>query len=73
MKFWRGPKGRACRLDLTAHYRLGRAHATLGKDYNNVWDFFNAYEKHYAYDIGYQAGKNAKNASANVGQDSRAV
>ena len=45
------PKGRACRLDLTPEYEDGKNSNCNDK---NPYDFFDEYEKHYAWDIGSQ-------------------
>lgn len=44
-------KGRACALHLTEEYKEGQR--ALPRS-NNPYDFFDNYEKHYAWDIGNQ-------------------
>ena len=45
-------KGRACALHLTYEYRLGREAMPRER---NPFDFWDEYEKHYAWDIGNQS------------------
>lgn len=45
------PKGRAMALHLTPEFRDGKVSST---DDKNPYDFFDEYEKHYAWDIGSQ-------------------
>jgi len=45
------PKGRAMALNLTPEYDEGTA---SNKNDKNPYDFFDEYEKHYAWDIGSQ-------------------
>ena len=45
------PKGRAMSLHLTKEYQEGKMSC---KFETNPYDFFNEYEKHYAWDIGRQ-------------------
>lgn len=54
------PKGDACALHLTPEYRHGRVAGMNSWSYTNPYDFFDDYEKHYAWDIGYQKGKKEK-------------
>ena len=51
------PKGRACGLHLTDEYFQGQTAGQVGDEYTNPYDFFDEYEKHYAWDIGYQNGR----------------
>ena len=44
-------KGRACALHLTPEYEEGRLEPPRS---TNPYDFFDEYEKHYAWDIGNQ-------------------
>jgi hypothetical protein len=51
------PKGRACGLNETSEYRDGVLAGFMLKPYVNPYDYWAEYEKHYAWDIGYQKGK----------------
>ena len=44
------PKGRACRVDLMNEYQEGQNSVTN----DNPYDFWDDYEKHYAWDVGRQ-------------------
>jgi hypothetical protein len=58
-KKWAGiPKGRACGLNLSPEYQEGykaRVEGVLNSA--NPYDFFDEYEKSYAWDMGWQEGK----------------
>ena len=47
------PKGDACALHLTREYREGQV---ANPHSRNPYDFFDEYEKHYAFCIGNQKG-----------------
>jgi hypothetical protein len=49
-------KGRACALHLTREYGEGYWYAILGGPMDNPYDFFDKYEEHYAWTIGWQKG-----------------
>ena len=51
------PKGRACGLNLSPEYKDGCLAGFMGDPYKNPYDYFNQYEQHYAWDIGYQKGR----------------
>lgn len=53
------PKGKAVALHLTDEYQEGYFASYLGCPYSteNPYDFFDEYEKNYAWCIGYQKGK----------------
>jgi hypothetical protein len=50
-------KGRACALHLTREYADGNIAGFTGEPYANPYNFWNEYEEHYSWDIGYQKGK----------------
>lgn len=54
------PKGKACRLDLSPEYDEGVLAVREGKPYINPYDYWAEYTEHYAWDIGYQEGKNGR-------------
>ena len=52
------PKGRACGLNQSQEYedgKLARREGKLNRD--NPYDFFDRYEESYAWDMGWQEGK----------------
>jgi len=51
------PKGAAMALHLTKEFNDGVLDAQAQIKNRNPFDFFDEYEKYYAYDIGYQIGK----------------
>lgn len=58
MKTWVIPKGRAMALHLSEEYREGK----LANTDINPYDFWDEYEKSYAWDMGWQWRKNNTNA-----------
>jgi len=50
-------KGRACALHLTDAYMEGYEAGLVNASYKIPYDFYDQYEEHYAWDIGYQKGK----------------
>jgi len=51
------PKGRAMGLQMTDEWTAGFRAGSLKYKYENPFDFFDEYEKHYAFCIGFQAGE----------------
>lgn len=51
------PKGKAVALHLTLEFAKGKSMALIGLPHDNPYDFFDEYEKNYAWSIGWQKGK----------------
>lgn len=53
------PKGRAMALHLSPEYQEGvKAHSDGLPNSKNPYDFWQQYDEHYAWDIGWQHDKN---------------
>lgn len=52
------PKGKAMGLHMSNEFIEGREAFERGDAFDNPYNFFDDYEKHYAWAIGYQAARN---------------
>ena len=53
------PKGKAMALHLTREYADGNIAGFTGEPNDNPYDFFDNYEEYYAWDIGWQSGRDS--------------